>query len=106
MLGGDGKRALYDYWHDKVHLSNLKLIGAMDHVPCQVLRYVFARGLRQMLGRSKSILFSCIRRCQSLHKKNHPSRGMEVSLLQLYVPAETMSLYKTGGCLAGRKMNN
>jgi len=39
MVGGGGQKEIFDYWHDRVRLRNLKLIGAKEHVPCQVLRH-------------------------------------------------------------------
>lgn len=39
MLGGADQKALFDYWHDRVRLRNLKRIGAQEHVPTQELRH-------------------------------------------------------------------
>jgi predicted nucleic acid-binding Zn-ribbon protein len=35
----DDSKALFDYWHDRVYLSNQTLIAAPEHVPTQVLRH-------------------------------------------------------------------
>ena len=39
MLGGADQKALFDYWHDRVRLTNLKRIGAQEHVTTQELRH-------------------------------------------------------------------
>ena len=39
MLGGADQKALFDYWHDRVRLTNLKRLGAREHVPTQELRH-------------------------------------------------------------------
>jgi hypothetical protein len=39
MLGGADQKALFDYWHDRVRLRNLKRISAQEHVPTQELRH-------------------------------------------------------------------
>ena len=39
MLGGADQKALFDYWHDRVRLSNLNRIGAQEHVTTQELRH-------------------------------------------------------------------
>ena len=38
MLGGADQKALFDYWHDRVRLTNLKRLGARQHVTTQELR--------------------------------------------------------------------
>ena len=35
MLGGADQKALFDYWHDRVRLTNLKRLGAREHVTTQ-----------------------------------------------------------------------
>ncbi|MCP9928854.1 hypothetical protein KBY90_13305 [Cyanobium sp. CH-040] len=37
MLDGDSQMALSDDWHDRVHIRNLKLIGAREHGLGEVL---------------------------------------------------------------------
>jgi hypothetical protein len=39
MLGGADQKALFDYWHDRVRLTNLKRLGAREHVTTQELRH-------------------------------------------------------------------
>ena len=39
MLGGADQKALFDYWHDRVLLTNLKRLGAREHVTTQELRH-------------------------------------------------------------------
>ncbi|OUL22279.1 hypothetical protein [Nostoc sp. 106C] len=35
----DDSKALFDYWHDRVHLKNYELIADTQHVPTQKLRH-------------------------------------------------------------------
>lgn len=35
----DDSKALFDYWHGRVYLSNSGLIAASEHVPTQILRH-------------------------------------------------------------------
>ena len=39
MLGGADQKALFDYWHDRVRLTNLNRLGAREHVTTQELRH-------------------------------------------------------------------
>ncbi len=39
MLGGLNQKDLFDYWHGRVVLKNLKRIGAQEHVTTQELRH-------------------------------------------------------------------
>jgi len=39
MLGGADQKALFDYWHDRVRLTNLTRLGAREHVTTQELRH-------------------------------------------------------------------
>ena len=39
MLSGERQKALFDYWHDRVRLTNLKRLGAREHVTTQELRH-------------------------------------------------------------------
>ncbi len=39
MLGGADQKALFDYWHDRVRLTNLKRLAAREHVTTQELRH-------------------------------------------------------------------
>jgi hypothetical protein len=39
MLGGADQKALFDYWHDRVRLTNLSRLGAREHVTTQELRH-------------------------------------------------------------------
>ena len=39
MLGDVGQKALFDYWHDRVRLTNLKRLGAREHVTTEELRH-------------------------------------------------------------------
>jgi hypothetical protein len=39
MLGGADQKALFDDWHDRVRLTNLKRLGAREHVTTQELRH-------------------------------------------------------------------
>ncbi len=39
MLGGEDQKALFDYWHDQVRLTNLNRLGAREHVTTQELRH-------------------------------------------------------------------
>ncbi|MCX5946494.1 MAG: hypothetical protein NTZ53_14630 [Cyanobacteria bacterium] len=39
MLGGADQKALFDYWHDRVRLTNLQRIGAQEHIQTQELRH-------------------------------------------------------------------
>jgi len=39
MLGGADQKALFDYWHDRVRLTNLQRIGAQEHIHTQELRH-------------------------------------------------------------------
>lgn len=39
MLGGADQKALFDYWHDRVRLTNLQRLGAREHVTTQELRH-------------------------------------------------------------------
>jgi hypothetical protein len=39
MFGGQDQKAEFDYWYGQVHLRNLPLIGAQNHVPTQELRH-------------------------------------------------------------------
>ena len=39
MIGGADQKGLFDYWHDQVRLTNLKRLGAREHVTTQELRH-------------------------------------------------------------------
>ena len=39
MLDGADQKALFDDWHDRVRLTNLKRLGAREHVTTQELRH-------------------------------------------------------------------
>ncbi|MEA5472670.1 hypothetical protein VB716_00345 [Synechococcus sp. CCY9201] len=39
MFGGQDQKDEFDYWYGQVHLRNLPLIGAQNHVPTQELRH-------------------------------------------------------------------
>jgi hypothetical protein len=39
MLANVNQKDLFDYWHERVRISNLDLIAAKEHVPTQVLRH-------------------------------------------------------------------
>jgi hypothetical protein len=39
MLGGLDQKALFDYWHDRVRLTNLQRLAAREHVTTQELRH-------------------------------------------------------------------
>lgn len=39
MLANVNQKDLFDYWHERVRISNLELIAAKEHVPTQVLRH-------------------------------------------------------------------
>ena len=39
MLGGLDQKVLFDYWHDRVRLTNLQRLAAREHVTTQELRH-------------------------------------------------------------------
>lgn len=39
MLANANQKDLFDYWHERVRISNLDLIAAKEHMPTQVLRH-------------------------------------------------------------------
>jgi hypothetical protein len=39
MLANINQKDLFDYWHERVRISNLQLIAAKEHVPTQILRH-------------------------------------------------------------------